>query len=397
MYETDSDIENQNLLDNYDDHNYQDDNQDNNQFMGHDHAIREFMQHSDKYEIAITGKAFYIMLDNSNKGEVIAGYDWNDIFSKILTRGKVFARMSPKQKAMLIEEIKDETERIVWMWGDGANDWVALKTADVGVSLSEAEASVAAPFTSKEPDISSVAWLLRHGRASLELSYILFKYVLIVHSIKFTTLIILGFFTWTLYDWEFSFINFVLEYPTYVLVWRTQTADVLGKRVPFRSLLTRPIVTLILGYAIIQAGGQIGMYFLLKGQDFYHHTHGTHRWKARRIEVTTLFMYSCALHVIPTIIIEWYSEFRKPFYTNYPLWVSLLIQFAWSVWIWVFPLHFMRRFFHMVHIHEDWFRWVILFCSFFTILIFFIWEMGVHYTLGHSQSMKDAIKQKDES
>ena len=75
MYETDSDIENQNLLDNYDDHNYQDDNQDNNQFMGHDHAIREFMQNSDKYEIAITGKAFYIMLDNSNKGEVIAGYD----------------------------------------------------------------------------------------------------------------------------------------------------------------------------------------------------------------------------------------------------------------------------------------------------------------------------------
>jgi P-type E1-E2 ATPase len=35
------------------------------------------------------------------------------------------------------------------MVGDGANDCGALKAAHVGISLSEAEASVAAPFTSR--------------------------------------------------------------------------------------------------------------------------------------------------------------------------------------------------------------------------------------------------------
>ena len=55
--------------------------------------------------------------------------------------------------------------------GDGANDCAALKTADVGISLSEAEASIAAPFTSQEQNITCVITLLREGKAALATSF----------------------------------------------------------------------------------------------------------------------------------------------------------------------------------------------------------------------------------
>ncbi|VDM54405.1 unnamed protein product [Angiostrongylus costaricensis] len=56
--------------------------------------------------------------------------------------------MSPDQKQQLINDLQ-KTDYTVAMCGDGANDCAALKAAHVGISLSDAEASIAAPFTSR--------------------------------------------------------------------------------------------------------------------------------------------------------------------------------------------------------------------------------------------------------
>ena len=53
----------------------------------------------------------------------------------------------------------------------GSNDCGALRAAHTGIALSEAEASVVSPFTSKTKSIASVVDLLKEGRASLATSF----------------------------------------------------------------------------------------------------------------------------------------------------------------------------------------------------------------------------------
>lgn len=63
------------------------------------------------------------------------------------------------------------------MVGDGANDCGALKAAAVGISLSETEASVAAPLTATSGNIECVLDVIKEGRAALVTSFTCFKFI----------------------------------------------------------------------------------------------------------------------------------------------------------------------------------------------------------------------------
>lgn len=122
----------------------------------------------------------------------------------MLVACQVFARMSPDEKHELVEKLQT-IDYCCGFCGDGANDCGALKAADVGISLSEAEASVAAPFTSRVFDISCVPEVIRQvkcnspfsarpsdqsgreGRAALVTSFCCFKYMSIYSAIQFTS------------------------------------------------------------------------------------------------------------------------------------------------------------------------------------------------------------------
>lgn len=118
------------------------------------------------YDLAITGEVFDHLIQHASASTL----------NRALVKAKVFARMSPEQKLELVERLQD-LGYCVSMCGDGANDCAALKSSDAGISLSNAEASVAAPFTSHKQDIECVLEVIRQGRAALVTSFSCFKYM----------------------------------------------------------------------------------------------------------------------------------------------------------------------------------------------------------------------------
>ena len=102
------------------------------------------------------------------------------------------------------------------MCGDGANDCGALKAAHAGISLSEAEASVASPFTSKQPNISCVPELIREGRAALVTSFGIFKYMAGYSLTQYASVIILYEIDSNLTDLQFLWIDLFLITGTYI-------------------------------------------------------------------------------------------------------------------------------------------------------------------------------------
>ncbi|KCZ79432.1 hypothetical protein H312_03183 [Anncaliia algerae PRA339] len=125
-----------------------------------------------EFNIAIEGKEYEFL--KKDKG-------YSDM---LLDKCKIFARMNPEQKKMLVQDFKNRKIKVAFC-GDGANDMGALKEADVGIALAQNEASVASSFTSNITDISAVSVVLKEGRCALVSSFSTFKYLFTTICLQF--------------------------------------------------------------------------------------------------------------------------------------------------------------------------------------------------------------------
>lgn len=113
------------------------------------------------------------------------------------------------------------------MCGDGANDCGALKAADVGIALSDSEASIAAPFTCRSRDISSVYDLLLEGRCCLDTSITFFKFFAMYALIQIQALIILYTVGSNLSDQMFIMLDLLIAIPITLYMGYTRPIDYL--------------------------------------------------------------------------------------------------------------------------------------------------------------------------
>ena len=291
----------------------------------------------DSFGIAISGPTFerlFLLNDRYMKKKDELFKSAHDAFRLVLKNGRVFARMAPNHKALLVEAFKKEGFMTL-MCGDGANDCSALRTAHVSVSLSEGEASIAGHFNSRINDVSCVFELLIEGKCSLSTSMCTFKFMMLYSIIQFFVLILMMVYNTYLNDYQFFLIDILLVFPLEVFLAIQKPSSELTYHYVNSNLFSFPILTSVITHSIIELAFQLGSFYILRHYFPWNHHCGFDEddWPNSCHANTILFLislyqfFAIALSFIVT------KPFKKDLYTNWPYLIYLAVFYFYFIWL----------------------------------------------------------------
>lgn len=276
---------------------------------------------SEDYVLAVSGDVFRWIMDHGSL----------ETIERMLYKGVIFARMSPDEKHELVEQLQG-LDYTVGFCGDGANDCGALKAADVGLSLSEAEASVAAPFTSRQPEITCFIELIREGRCALVTSFSCFKYMALYSLIQFTTITLLYSLPSSLGDFQFLYIDLFIIIPVAVTMGRTHPYGRIAAKRPTANLVSKRVLTSLVGQVLINSSIQLLVFLRVASQhEPIQVPPNGEKLPTTNQENSALFLVSIFQYILVAATFSVGPPYRKPIFSNYLLVLCLLILGGFSL------------------------------------------------------------------
>lgn len=136
-------------------------------------AIKEAMEAGIEIKV-ITGDAALTTKTIASKiglkGKVIEGKELDNIeedkWDEIVKNHTIFARVTPQQKLKVVETLKSH-KQVVGVTGDGVNDILALKRADIGISMGVRGSDVARDSSDMvllDDNFASIVNAIKQGR-----------------------------------------------------------------------------------------------------------------------------------------------------------------------------------------------------------------------------------------
>ncbi|KAL7982940.1 hypothetical protein Chor_013546 [Crotalus horridus] len=227
----------------------------------------------------------------------------------------------------------------------------ALKRAQAGISLSELEASVASPFTSKTPSIACVPDLIREGRAALVTSFCVFKFMSLYSIIQYLSVLLLYSVLGNLGDVQYLFIDMAI------------------------ILICGGLPTNVSAPPNATAPREMG------GQD---------PDSIRSYENTTLFFISCFQYVFVALAFSKGRPFRQPTQTNGLFLASLLLVSSFLLLLLLWPLPTLDRLFQLACIPYEW-RLLLLLLAFSNLVLSLCLELELGEAAPVSSCCRQAV------
>lgn len=295
--------------------------------------------HKQNAVIAVTGTAFEDLKVELESEEL----------DLILKNTLVFARANPEQKADIVENFKKQLAKdpeihLVGYCGDGANDCPALKKAHVGLSLSQLESSMAAPFNSVNPSIANILNLIREGKASLETGVQLFKFLCLAALTQLLGLLVVFIFQMDMTNGQYFYTDLFTTFPIVLLMCLTEAQPRMTKNYPQSSLMSAEVLGSIIGILLINAS-----FFVFLGLVLYFRTGFIAIKDAIPFESEDLdaanfdpaaFMNFYAVQVfilVCSVFIHRGFPFKKSWMTNRPFFYFVCICSTITVFIFFMP------------------------------------------------------------
>ena len=286
-------------------------------------------------EIGMTGEAFSALLLNRDLN--------NYIYRIILENSVIFGRTDPEQKAQIVsslqrmQKITHHENWLIGFCGDGANDCAALRQADVGLSIAQTEASIAAPFNTTVTEISPIIDLFLEGKSSLETALQNFKFILYYSFLQFYGLIAGYSRAFEFSSGHYYYMDLICFLPLSIFLSSNASADRLNRYFPKSSLLNFEVVTGIVGHLILSGFGMIILTLLVysyPGNLKVYESTPSLDIEANENYIpdsNSFFCFGILLISVGALIFSRGFPFKQPFYKNKWLTFYAVFSFALSL------------------------------------------------------------------
>lgn len=218
----------------------------------------------------------------------------------------------------------------------------------LGIALSDTEASVASPFTSRIFDISCVPKLISEGRSALITAFDTFKYMVLYSFIQFSGVLILYSIESNYSNFEFLYADLFLNFPLVIAMIQSKANPELASKRPNGRLVHPVFILGILLQIMVMFFFQLVAFFYVKRMPWYKDVSyfdemnegkdfNFYNYENVSVMIIAFFQY-----IWGAVIFISGRPYRMPVCKNFYFVVTFMITMALTVYISIYPAEVVR-------------------------------------------------------